>query len=282
MADNILHASRVITEHSCTDKLRVYYVGFEQKQFRLDALVEIITGVIPEFVFGSNVTTVANRDLTYRVRESAKRLYETDKYQRRGEFGEVILHLLLSDFVGTVPLLSKIYFKDSMNATVHGFDGVHVLVKGEKRQLWLGESKLYDDGAAGVAELAKDIVEHFKTDYLRSEFLLLSDRIAEDTPDIQHWKELLHQHTVLDKILNEVWVPCVCTYSGSAYDGNEDICEKFTNDLNTEVERLEKKFSEELEKVETKLNVILILFPVKNKAELVTALHDKVQAWRDL
>jgi hypothetical protein len=37
-----------------------------------------------------------------------------DKDLARGEFGELILHLLLRDFHDTVPLLSKIYFKDPM------------------------------------------------------------------------------------------------------------------------------------------------------------------------
>ncbi|WP_330558188.1 Hachiman antiphage defense system protein HamA [Acutalibacter sp. 1XD8-33] len=33
---------------------------------------------------------------------------------RRGEFGELILHLLLRDFKNTIPLISKVYFKDSI------------------------------------------------------------------------------------------------------------------------------------------------------------------------
>ena len=47
-----------------------------------------------------------------RLAEAAKTVYTTEKYKKRGEFGELILHLILRDFFETVPLLSKIYFKD--------------------------------------------------------------------------------------------------------------------------------------------------------------------------
>jgi hypothetical protein len=66
-----------------------------------------------------------------------------NKYLKRGEFGELILHLILRDFHNTIPLLSKIYFKDSIGHTVHGFDAVHI--DPVNKTLWLGESKLYID-----------------------------------------------------------------------------------------------------------------------------------------
>lgn len=46
------------------------------------------------------------------------------KYLKRGELGELILHLMLRNFHNTIPLISKIYFKDENGSKIHGFDGV--------------------------------------------------------------------------------------------------------------------------------------------------------------
>ena len=102
-----------------------------------------------------------------------------EKYLKRGEFGEVILHLLLRDFIETVPLISKIHFKDADGITIHGFDAVHIgpsVLNHSERSLYLGESKLYNCGKTGVRELINDIKNHFKRDFLRREFALISKK----------------------------------------------------------------------------------------------------------
>lgn len=53
----------------------------------------------------------------------------SDKYLRRGEFGELILHSVLKYYFETFPLIAKIYFKDSYGHAVHGFDSIHIQPK---------------------------------------------------------------------------------------------------------------------------------------------------------
>lgn len=45
--------------------------------------------------------------------EAARAEIEKLSENQRGEFGELLLHLILRDFKGTIPLISKVYFKDS-------------------------------------------------------------------------------------------------------------------------------------------------------------------------
>jgi len=61
------------------------------------------------------------------LRRAAEVVYETNKYARRGEFGELFLHAIAKDFFGAQPAVSKIYYKDSRNDTVKGFDCVHIV-----------------------------------------------------------------------------------------------------------------------------------------------------------
>ena len=149
----------VLREQISEATLRAYHVGFDQNKFRLQPLVNIIRKVIPEFALGVyEGEALLLTEMVDKLKEAADTVYLTDKYKKRGEFGELILHLLLRDFCGTIPLISKIYFKDAHNKTVHGFDGVQVTTNGGVNKLWLGESKLYINGIAGVRDLAKDLL----------------------------------------------------------------------------------------------------------------------------
>lgn len=46
--------------------------------------------------------------------------------QYKKEFIELLLHLLLREYKHTIPLISKVYFKDSAGVPAHGFDAVHI------------------------------------------------------------------------------------------------------------------------------------------------------------
>lgn len=271
-------SEKVIEEKISDGILRGYYVGFDKNQFRLQQLVEIICDVFPEFCFG--VQNISQNEMRRRLREAAIRIYTTDKYKRRGEFGEVILHLLLRDFCGTYPLVSKFLYKDSTNSTVKGFDGVHVVVNGDEKKLWLGESKLYTDGSAGIKDLAKDLKNHLKEDYLRKEFILISPKIPFEVPNREFWLNLIDEKTRLDEIFNGIVIPLVCTFSSKIFEKHNDNTEKFLEEFNLECHTLLKEFQDE--GIATNVDVLLLLLPIPCKDTLVTELHKKLKYMQNI
>lgn len=265
----------VLNEHISEANLRVYHVGFESNKFRLIALVEVIRKVIPEFALGiHNGTSIPLTEVVERLAEAAKTVYLTDKYQKRGEFGELILHLLLRDWCNTIPLISKIYFKDAHNVNVHGFDGIHVTDDGTVKKLWLGESKLYTDGISGIKELAKDVLHHVNGDYLKKEFELIRRKLPEDTPDIEFWLNLMHKHKNLDDVFDAIVIPLVCTYSSSIFNNYDSACKEYFEELEKECRELFNTFSS---KVNTDVELLLLLLPVPNKDELNSELDSKLK-----
>lgn len=300
-------SNRVITQHISEANLNTYFVGFDlndngNKVYRWKMLINCLQRVIPEFAFGYHQgTETCNTDLSNKICEAAKSIYnikefeevrslylEDDseiqdddvkkKYLTRGEFGELILHLLLRDFHDTIPLISKIYFKDADGSTVHGFDGVHIQPK--EKTLWLGESKLYDNGKNGIRELIKDIKGHFKDDYLKREFTLISKKLKpySEIPEREYWLDLMDTGTKLEAVLHSVTIPLICTYTSDNFTKYNDECrEDFINDYEKEVRGLKKYFDENNDHpLKTHLNIILLLFPVKNKNELVRRMHKKL------
>lgn len=340
MTDSLFNSQNVITEHISNADLKAYFVGFDLNVFRYDHLVEYILDVLVDFSFGYHTGILKKYDRRKLV-ESAKSIYRisdntekkvfeeakkkyvdedseyeddvADKYLKRGEFGEIILHLILRDFIKTVPLISKIHLKDSDGMTVHGFDAVHVgncIDDSSKKSLYLGESKLYKDGAKGVKALIGDIEEHFKKDFLNREFVLIGKKADsfhkmeeysdESTKDeySKFLQEKDYWFSEIDKLqtgqgkmqdlFKSITIPLLCTYTSKVFeDNNDETTDKFKNEYETEITVLKNTFDQELEKIKNKykdsgelistdLNVILMLFPVPSKKELVKRLHTKL------
>lgn len=302
---NTFGANKVITHFQNMPNLSSFYVGFDLTDdgaidYRIDKLVEILISVIPEFAFGHHCgQSVPLAQAVSMVKESARSIYKIDafretreiyftspdvdvnidkKYLKRGEFGELILHLILRDFYNTVPLLSKIYFKDTYGATVHGFDAIHIDT--DAKRLWLGESKLYSDGKSGVSELINDIKEHFKRNYLEDEFTIVSKKIAlfEDIPEKDHWLNILDTKTKMSEVLESTCIPLLCTYSCNIFtDYNDDSTDEFKRALEENIHELEQFFNSHNDHpLKDKLNIILILFPVKCKNELILKMHKEL------
>ncbi len=229
----------VIDERISEATLRAYHVGFDQNQFRLQPLVEVIRRVIPEFSLGYyEGNSIPLTNIVERLKEAAEIVYQTDKYQRRGEFGELILHLLLRDFCNSIPLISKIYFKDTPNIPVHGFDGVHVTMEGDDKKLWLGESKLYHNGKHGVKNLAEDLKNHIQADYLKREFTHITKKLSNDVPEINYWRKLMDKHQTLDKVYSSIVIPMACTYSSDLFKKHNHETQVYIDDFRNECESL--------------------------------------------
>lgn len=277
------NAHLVIKEHIKDSTLRAYHVGFDQNKFRLKPLAELISEVIPEFAFGYHASkNFQVTELRSRLCEAANMIYDTDKYQNRGEFGELILHLLLRSYCGSIPLLSKIYFKDSANVAVHGFDGVHVVINGTSKKLWLGESKIYKVGSQGVKSLASDLKKHIKEDYLRREFSIIYKKIPDPFPEREFWLELMHRHQTLDNIMDGITLPMVCTYSSGIFQKHKSNSEKYFDDFKAECIALKEEFEKQKGTIGTNIDVILMLLPINDKDELASELNKRLSHMRSI
>ena len=271
----------VLREQLSEVTLRAYHVGFEENKFRLQPLVDIIRSVNPELALGYYAgEKIPLTEMVEKLKEAAETVYTTEKYQRRGEFGELILHLLLRDFCKTIPLVSKIYFKDSHNVTIHGFDGVQVTIEKEEKKLWLGESKLYIDGTKGVKDLAEDLMKHIEADYLRREFVLLSRKLPKNVPDREYWLELMDKHQTLENIYSNIVIPMVCTYSSKIFENHQLETQKYIEEFEEECKKLWKIFN--TKSIKTSVDVILMLLPVPNKDELNCELHKRLKAMQNV
>ncbi|WP_153731824.1 HamA C-terminal domain-containing protein [Sporosarcina obsidiansis] len=265
----------------------------------------LLTEEIPSFALGYHQgTMVAQEDIVRVLIEAANSVYKIDayekaaqtylndgcfeddledKYLKRGEFGELILHFILKYFFNTLPLVAKIYFKDSYGHAVHGFDSVHVNT--DTNTLWLGESKLYTDGTRGVDALIEDLFEHFNSDYFDKEFTIISKRIKDTEKTLEksganpnYWIDLLNTYSKLSEKLDKIIVPMFCAYETNVFSNYSNTAE-FEKDYIEEIKKLNDRFISKKSKHpwNKHLNIVIILVPLESKKKLISTLHNKLK-----
>ena len=140
-----------VLEHNISEaQLKTFYIGFDLGVCRMEAFSDILMDAIVDFAFGYHTGILTTYDRRKLI-EAARSIYKIDSFaqakwtyvdegsviedddlkaedviKKRGEFGELILHVILRDYFNTTPLVSKIFFKDTDGFTVHGFDSVHI------------------------------------------------------------------------------------------------------------------------------------------------------------
>lgn len=255
--------------------------GFEQGDWRAEALSAYLTEFLPEFCLSyGDLNRIGPANAVLLLRQAAERVYKTNKFENRGEFGELLLHAAMKDLVHTIPAVSKIYYKDSANDTVKGFDAVHVVPSDEGLELWLGEVKLYTDISKAIYDSSKELAQHLEAVYLRSEFLAIQNKIDDSWPHAAKLRELLDGHVSLDKIFSRLAFAVLLAYDGATCAQFDKHCDEYFNALKTEFEEINKKFLSANAKIDLKLH--LILLPMKTKEKLVLAMDKRLRSWQGI
>lgn len=334
-------SNHIINQAVAESGFRAYFVGFDLQRYRNDELTEKIMDTIVDFAFGyhTGILKTYNRQ---QLKEAATAIYKIDsyksmrqvylnedaqlfdceltaekKYLKRGEFGEMILHLILRDFFGSTPLVSKLHFKDTDGGVVHGFDVVHIgtdPLAPTHRTLYLGESKIYSRkdnkaGENGITDLLNDIKVHFKVDFLMREIALIGKKkdsfisieTYQDANTKMDYEKFIEEKNYwfdcfanvesgkmkLQDLFSSVSIPLICTYQSKIFDGViDESAESFKNAFEKETQKLREAFQKALNSIPIEegqpdrknLNIILILFPIPSKKTLISTLHHKLNA----
>lgn len=218
-----------------------------------------------------------------KLRKSVAMIYNSPKYKSRGEFGELLLHYILKDFYKTIPAISKMYFKDGPNETVKGFDAVHVIENNDGLlDLWLGEVKFYKDASQAIKDVIPEIEEHFAHDYLRTEFIAITNKLDKESPFYEKLSQLISPDTSLDEIFERICVPVLITFYSKVIDKHVKYTNAYKEEMKNEMEKYFNQFESQFEKLGIDIEVHLFLLPLKTKETFVQMLNNKLNLWQQL
>lgn len=265
-----------VDDVTCGPSLLVVCAGYESGQWRCEQLARHVIDWLPEFVLPPEEHENVNvGNCMEHIRRAARTVYTTEKYQKRGEFGELLLYAILRQFYGTIPAIAKLYFKTATNDTVKGFDAVHVVANGTDLELWLGEVKLYTSVSKAIHDVVEELHAHFKSNYLRDEFLLITNKLDDSMPHAAVLRSLLDENTSLDQVFTQIRVPVLLTYDSKSLANHTSVCDAFRTALEAEARKAHAAFAAAGPPPD--ITIHLILLPLNTKGSLVTAVDTKLK-----
>jgi len=253
--------------------------GYEASEWRCQQLAQHLLEWIPEFALTNREREdIGSHNAVALISKAARTVYTSPKYEKRGEVGELLLHVAMRQVFNTVPAIAKYYFKDAANDTIKGFDAVHVVAADGTLELWLGEVKFYSDIADAITDVVKELVKHTEVDYLKAEFAAITNKIDDTWPYADRLRRLLHRNVSLDEVFDAMCIPVFLTYDSPAIASHRAVTAPFDKTFSSEVRKHYVTFSTKLPAMRCKVH--LFLLPLKSKADLVAAFDEGLRRWQ--
>lgn len=253
-------------------------VGYENGEWRYEAFADYVMDWLPEFCLNSKERTDLNHATARRsFKKAAGLIYQTEKYGKRGEFGEIFLHAAIRSVFDSLPAISKFYYKSAQNDTVKGFDCVHIVGPVENLEIWLGEVKFYSDVKPAIRDAVKSLRDHLTPEFLRNEFILIGNKLDDADNYARAVQKLISERRSLDQIFARVCIPVMLTYDSMAVRDHRIASREYVKVFEAEVLAHSKEFAEKVAGVPL-TRYHLFLLPLHEKERLVKVLHDKLMA----
>ena len=261
------------------------FCDYEEGEWNYRQFVSWFSEHLPSFALTpEELSDVSDRNMIEKLERSAALMYgKKHKVDRRGEFGELILHGLIRDIYKTTPLISKIYYKTAPGDTVKGADCVHLIEKNsDVDSIWLGEAKFYTNAKEGLAEAVKSVKDMLGRLSGREEFIVIKHHLKGNQASIaRKAEELLSDAVSLDKIKAKICVPILVTYESDVVSTHTTDGSIFRNQLRAEIEPFIKSYLDKISSVK-EVDVHVFLMPLKSKERLISTLDAFIDKKRSL
>lgn len=230
---------RVIFEEGDYPVRSACCAGFELEGWRCDAFADHLIEWLPEYALPEEELDIHHGNIFVRLREAAYRVYTSEKYEKRGEVGEIALHAICRQFFETVPISPRVFYKSASNDVVKSFDMVHARYPGDDQlELWLGEAKLYKEARAGIAAAITSVREHLDADFLRREKFLLGRQLSPKIPMYDRVVQLFKSQSSLDNLLDAAVFPICVLANSDAVGESKKIGPSYIERLSPELATL--------------------------------------------
>jgi hypothetical protein len=255
--------------------------GFESGRWRAFELARHLFEWLPEFALtAAEYASFQPHNHAEYLARAARAVYESDRYEFRGEFGELLLHAAIRQCFDTMPAISKVFFKDAANDTVKGFDAVHVVCLSDgSLELWLGEAKFYGDLSDALTAVSDDLRRHTDRAWLRGEFMAITNKVDPDSPHAEALRALIHRNRSLDEIFACIRLPVLVSYDSAAAIAAAASDDTYRLQVEAELRTAHAALAR---RQLPPLTIRLLLVPLATKADLIRHLDDRLRLYLQL
>lgn len=259
------------------ESLESYCAGFELSEWRCSGLADNLIEWIIDYALKSDELRDTNHTNTYvRLKQAASRVYTSEKYERRGEVGEIAAHAICRTYFNTIPVAARVNYLSASNDPVKAFDLVHVRsVRDDKIELWLGEAKFFKSRNDAIKDAITSINGHIQAGFLKNEKLLLGPQVSNDIPHSTKIKKLLSAEVSLDELIASAVFPVLVAANSDAAARHVSASDDYSAEVDAEIEALWEKL--QTSGLTEKIKLKLIYVPLGDKEALNKAFDDRLK-----
>jgi hypothetical protein len=254
--------------------------GYEDDKWRAAGLARHILSWVPDFALRYSERRALDSSICYEQMCRAVRTVFGDRsIQARGEPGEILLHIVCRQVFKSDTVVNKVFFKTACNETVKGYDCIHIVHAIDGLELWLGEAKFYSALEDAIRDSVNAVKKHLTTDYLRSEFVLVTDKIDDNWPHAAAVRRLIHENVPIQDVFERITVPVLLAYDSPVVQAHKQVNAAFQTAFNAEVRQGWSRFALRCGQA-LPVTVRLFLAPMATKQALIDELDRRVSVWR--
>ena len=212
--------------------------------------------------------SLVNDNLSILIRSAENlRLTDQDKEEcenigRGSELAEILLYGIMKEYYGALPVVPKIFYKQSTKDNAKGADSVHIVVKDEDYTIWFGEAKFYNSfDDARFDTIIKSVATTLQTDKLKKENSIIvgvkdMDKLIQNENIRKRIKNDLNNKNSIDELKPRLHIPILilheCNITRNQKILNDDYKEQI---INYHKERVEAYFKKHIAKLKSTINL---------------------------
>ena len=251
------------------------HLDYESGKYRQSELKQIINDALPHFALTPKEYKEYSKsgDDGEKYRLAWSRISKRHKYSK-GDYGELLLFLILKVFFKSEKLVTKVKLK-SGNQEVLGYDCAHFTIEKKEPILWLGESKFHNNFSNAITSAFESLKDHCNVSFTKgTEFSILEPNIEvnKKSKAYNEVKSILKGVKSFDKL--KIKVPIFITYDFDKITNHKSTSsETFISDFKAEYEAKIKSIDNRDLTIASNFELIFIILPL----ESVKSLKDEIE-----
>lgn len=258
---------------------------FESEEWRYDKFKNYIWDNIAEVALSKSERDNLIDQSSTRLAESAKnlRLTNNDKIGRGSELCEILLYGIMKEYYSALPVVPKIFYKQTFNDNAKGADSVHIVIKdnGNDFSLWFGEAKFYKSIDGAIINAIKSVDNFLRNDnQIKKENRIITsvsdiDKMNLSIELVEKIKSTLNGKNSLDNIKPIINIPILLLHECGITKETKELTDEYKNNIiSFHKDKANKYFEKQVEKMSdifkyADIKFHLILFPIPDKKTIV-------------
>lgn len=258
---------------------------FESEEWRYDKFKNYIWDNIAEVALSKSERDNLIDQSSTRLAESAKnlRLTNNDKIGRGSELCEILLYGIMKEYYSALPVVPKIFYKQTFNDNAKGADSVHIVIKdnGNDFSLWFGEAKFYKSIDGAIINAIKSVDNFLRNDnQIKKENRIITsvsdiDKMNLSIELVEKIKSTLNGKNPLDNIKPIINIPILLLHECGITKETKELTDEYKNNIiSFHKDKANKYFEKQVEKMSdifkyADIKFHLILFPIPDKKTIV-------------